>query len=942
MFNSNKLLKSVFVLCFLLVGTVSNAQTLTTATTVKMDYCVEVNKVQLSFIGLPADATNIKWYQTDSENKLTLVASDVSVYISKIAMKYYATFTSGGTSYKTAEVTTGSELVVNGNFELGATTAGKNSFYTEYTYGTGDSKKYAILKNATTFYSGFKGKYDHTKGDGTGFYMVVDGATDLVVWRQTIKVQPNTTYYLSAWALKIFQASSTATNQNPELGFSVNGTDIGTKVTLSKWTNNDVNPWLDEYRFYATWYSGSSTSAVVQVVNYNNNTNGNDFGLDDISFGTFAPESVSIDGLNGNAVICEGTPLSITANVSGGCPAWYEFEWINNTDTSNPVKMSTQNLLEISYPTIAQHGGEWKAILKDPYTTDTLSFTLNIQKSPEITYSTSCITVNSSTGLENNDGSIKLTSDNKSSYRLLNSSGTVLSDWSSSKLIFAGLASGTYTVEAKFTSSTVDCISSSTISLSSEPFALLPPEEICQGTEATITVSPSICCYEWSYQKQTFSNNATYADLSYKASSSLFSSTYTAGTAVSYKEVGVFKLDESNSSLSIKDNGSKQFTYSIYEFPFNPSYPAENYITTVKYDLSVTDRTIKNLSPNKVYIIIANAPSTTSASFSDVMFMDVKTMSCGESLELNWFDDANASSPITKGTNVSTNTLFPGGAKTPGIYDFYVSCCENDCNRDKVTITINPVPVINPLQTICAGSSTNIQPKVLDLYGNEIDTNLFPIEYKWTVVTSWGLEGSKVTASSTYQSEMIQSITLAPGYVCGQATYKVTARIGGSDYACESTPTNVAVRVVDLSKIKALDEIAECVEHITSATWNELDEPDSDIKEARPDYKIFEKGETTLDFSTLNVPTGDCKIDFMENFEWWITKDSNPTQVLYSGIQQPSADLINDNIIKLELSNAEKSEAYTITYQISVRCGSGLYTISRPIIIHPRPTITKM
>ncbi|MFV0554560.1 MAG: hypothetical protein ACK5LR_07645 [Mangrovibacterium sp.] len=234
MHATNKLSKLALALCLLFCGMMAHAQTLTTATTVNMDYCTVVNMVELSFNNLPSDATDIKWYQTDLNNKLTLVASGVEKYISKIAMKYYATFTSGGVSYKTNEVTTGSELIKNGDFELGATTEGKNSFYTEYTYGTGASRKYSILKDASAFYSGFKGKYDHTKGDGTGYFMVIDGASDLIVWQQTIAVQPNTTYYLSAWALKVYQTSSTKTDQDPILGFSVNGTDIGTQVTLSE------------------------------------------------------------------------------------------------------------------------------------------------------------------------------------------------------------------------------------------------------------------------------------------------------------------------------------------------------------------------------------------------------------------------------------------------------------------------------------------------------------------------------------------------------------------------------------------------------------------------------------------------------------------------------------------------------------------------------------
>ena len=71
----------------------------------------------------------------------------------------------------------------------------------------------------------------------------------------------------------------------------------------------NINNWI---RFYSnpTWNSGSATTAVIRIINLNPALGGNDFGLDDISFGTLStfikgPQVVNSDVQNK----CVNTPI---------------------------------------------------------------------------------------------------------------------------------------------------------------------------------------------------------------------------------------------------------------------------------------------------------------------------------------------------------------------------------------------------------------------------------------------------------------------------------------------------------------------------------------------------------------------------------------------------------------------------------------------------------
>ena len=238
-------------------------------------------KVRLTATSVPA-ATSYMW-----STGATTATIDVD-----IAGSYDVTaFGVGGCPGK-ATINVATELVVNGDFE-----AGNTGFTSDYTYkpdlpglvpaGQGElyndsgNNGYSITDNGQNVHINFWGK-DHTTGNGK--FMSVNGhGSTLVVWKQTVNVLPNTTYYFSAWAMSQNNAGPFA-----QLRFSVNGTLVGTTAVLAGHGQSNSSPdnWT---RFYGTWTSGpTTTTADIYINDLEASYGGNDFDLDDISFGTLS------------------------------------------------------------------------------------------------------------------------------------------------------------------------------------------------------------------------------------------------------------------------------------------------------------------------------------------------------------------------------------------------------------------------------------------------------------------------------------------------------------------------------------------------------------------------------------------------------------------------------------------------------------------------------
>ena len=262
-----------------------------------------------------------------------------------IAKTYTLTVTDDLGCEGTGYISVSNELIVNGDFEDGV-----SGFYTEYRdkTGTGDlypEGDFAVDYDAHDYHSNFYGK-DHTTGDGK--FMIINGhpGSGKVIWRQTIEnIQPNTNYYFNAWGMNLNPS-------NPaRLQFKVNGVNTGTiadlkdapKPTSDSQVNRDN--WV---QFYSNpfWNSGNATTAVLEIVNLETIRSGNDFALDDISFGTLEQIVFEIDPDN-NSLLCEGDELELYANIQGGrFPITFEWTGPSGSDFSHTT--TANNLQELN------------------------------------------------------------------------------------------------------------------------------------------------------------------------------------------------------------------------------------------------------------------------------------------------------------------------------------------------------------------------------------------------------------------------------------------------------------------------------------------------------------------------------------------------------------------------------------------------------------------
>ena len=215
------------------------------------------------------------------------------------------------TKYYFTAKTTGTNLIVNGDFESGNT--GFTSAYTYMVSGL-PAGVYFVGTNPNVWNPGAPtGCGDHTSGSGN--MMLINGATvaGVNVWSsQTMAVVPNTNYAFSIWIQSVSPLAPAI------LQFSINGTVLGNTVYASATTCS----WQ---QFYTTWNSGNNTSAAVSLVNNNTALSGNDFALDDISF---APISMQVDSVTINVEtplvtatpadtsICPGMPVPLHARGS--------------------------------------------------------------------------------------------------------------------------------------------------------------------------------------------------------------------------------------------------------------------------------------------------------------------------------------------------------------------------------------------------------------------------------------------------------------------------------------------------------------------------------------------------------------------------------------------------------------------------------------------------
>ncbi|MFN0032892.1 MAG: gliding motility-associated C-terminal domain-containing protein [Flavobacteriales bacterium] len=220
------------------------------------------------------------------------------------------------------------DLVTNGAF-----TQGNTGFTSDLDYVTGiftcplcPENTYTVGANAFLYHSGFFG-FDHTNPPNGNFFIANgQGQSGSAVWCQSFVVQPNTTYTFTFWAMDV--NSNNDPHPFAQLQAQFNG-------VLAADTLLADGAW-EEYT--TTWFSGSSLTLDLCIINQQSQTGGNDFGLDDISFTTCYNYVMPQPAFAGNdASICSNVDLQLGTTPNNG----YNYSWNINTglsaeDIANP------------------------------------------------------------------------------------------------------------------------------------------------------------------------------------------------------------------------------------------------------------------------------------------------------------------------------------------------------------------------------------------------------------------------------------------------------------------------------------------------------------------------------------------------------------------------------------------------------------------------------
>ena len=204
-------------------------------------------------------------------------------------------------------------LVTNPGFE-----SGNSGFTTQYTYvapgsaGSG-AGTYTVRADESTYNAGFNKYNDHTSGDGTGLFLIVDGSgtPNQYAWSQTISnLALNTNYTFSFWLLNSNAGSLPSIQVVASTGlagaFANAGSPFTNPNTTGLWQQNTV-----------TLNTGTNPQLTIRLIDTNTVGSSNDFGIDDISLlGPSAVAPVANSATNSPALVNTSGPVALTPNVS--------------------------------------------------------------------------------------------------------------------------------------------------------------------------------------------------------------------------------------------------------------------------------------------------------------------------------------------------------------------------------------------------------------------------------------------------------------------------------------------------------------------------------------------------------------------------------------------------------------------------------------------------
>ncbi|MCU0429940.1 MAG: T9SS type A sorting domain-containing protein [Cytophagaceae bacterium] len=622
------------------------------------------------------------------------------------------------------------------------------------------------------FLTEMDGRYDHTQGiGGTGKYLMIDSkngpATGLgiILWEQDIAVVPNSQYYFSGWFINLSPVSNGS--QRVQLRFVVeyfnsSNVSLGVFQLGSQFSPNDAsrgNNW--EQAYVTTVSPAGAASAKIGIYNQTANViNGNDVGIDDISFSNgcqavAGATNPPTPNLGPDVSICTvNTNLTLHSGVSTNPPT-REFSWFSvsgGVETPIILNSVSANTRTISAP------GVYRVCVYEP---------TGCAKSDYITvFATNNIVLS--------PDNQNLCDPNASSFTMsstLASPGASYSySWQRNGSPIAGTGSsrtitqaGTYTITATHPNrASCNASDNALVLVNPATTSIGSDVNICANTSSnfqhafTSSVTGSAYSYQWQKDGTNISGatNSAYTAIepgTYRinlthpiAGCSIFDEVVVSNTTIMTTNIGA--------DVNLCTNNTPSFTSSLthpsfqYQWLLNgvaiAGATTSSYAPRIAgtYRLNITQATAGCSFFDEAIISNSNAVTANNANFCAPPAIPVNLSVSGTG-PFNWFTAATGGTQVA--TNSSTYTtpaisattsyfvqatatsnasMLPGSAfGVPDNYPTYAS--DDDANAEGITFTtLRPNVVLNSVNVYVQewASATNLQLDVINTNTNAV------------------------------------------------------------------------------------------------------------------------------------------------------------------------------------------------------------------------------
>jgi len=919
------------------------------------DYCTDPGYIILTATG---GFDSYLWTTGETTQTITV----------DIADNYGVTVTDAHGCTATAYLGVSNELIDNGDFENGNT-----GFNTEYQYNanqlssggippaTGGEGLYSVGTDGQDYHSNFWG-HDHTSGSGN--FMIVNGlGSDYVVWEYNspIPIEPGITYYFSAWAISL-----NADGNDAELRFEItyDGTteQIGSVAYIQPGQTNNNNPWLESGRFYGNWtYNGTIPStATVRIINLREEYGGNDFGLDDISFGTLDPlpaeiEAIAID----NNPVCEGDSIKLSINITNGKEP-FTYSWTGPSGFTSDKK-------EPSIPDATpDNSGDYIATVTDGYGCGPVSATITVTVNPAATV---------------NAGEDQETCASEPEVQLHGSYGgsATSATWSGGTGTFSSITDTTavYTLSAADTAAGIVTLVLTTddpggicdLAADTMNIIILPAvtaaidaaiNPLCYGNSngyitAYATGGTGPYSYEWStnpvqttptaYNLAAGTYTVTVTDVN--GCSDTVSATLTdppelvIDENVLITDATCYNGIDGEATVVVLSGDSATFLWSTGDTTATVTGLAAGSYTVTITEINGCSAITLPVAINQPGLPTVDCPEniTIQADYGENYASNVNVPAPG------YFNDCPLTDQVWVLSGATIDSSASTGIDTLEIHDFNVGVTivaynfydaagnESTCS---FTITVESKPVIEcPNDTIVysVADSCNVafDPGIPDLIqgGAPVD---------WT----WKMTGATTGSGGTEDSDRLPDPIGNTEFNLGTTTITwVATNKSGSDTCFHKVTVLDTIPPV----IHQPDSLEDCMESIYSATYDPAE--DDLLSPDRPDYLLFGAGDTTLDLSPSDY-SDNCDLTACPDSITWRIDFSEVTDQHGNTIAAPfieGSGQISDYGADIQFpgdGTYESDIVHTITYYVTDCSGNTSVAATRKVIVSPRPKIVKM